>query len=418
MTASDAIQRRGFHGWKVLGTCTLSQFVAMGFTMYLIGVFIDPLAAAFDATTGQIGSVSALFVVSGAVLGPILGHWSDKGMARRILLLGASAMTLGFALLSQITDLLPGALICLFLLAPGVAMLGVIPTTVMVVHWFKKRRGLAIGITAAGISSGGFVMPPVAALLLEQIGWRGSFMALAGMIGLILLPAIWRWAIETPAEIGQYPDGATAPPEADEDEEKHGSTNIKAMLKRRDFWAISLSVGALSFCGILIITYLTPYAKESGMTLQVAAMVLSLYSISGVAGKFACGWLCDHLPVRLLLSATLIVAAVGWLPILFFDHLAAFLVSSASVGFAMGALMPVWSTLVAQNFGADNFGKVRGIMSLLLVTATVIPGPLGGYLYDSSGTHMTAFAALWWILPLGVLASLFVAAPKTAAAQA
>ena len=35
------------------------------------------------------------------------------------------------------------------------------PTAVVIVHWFKKHRGLAMGIVAVGSSVGGVVLPVV-----------------------------------------------------------------------------------------------------------------------------------------------------------------------------------------------------------------------------------------------------------------
>lgn len=414
MPSSPNSSHRLFHGWFILGLCTFCQFVAMGFTIYLIGVFIDPLAEAFDTTPGQIGIAAGIFTASGALLSPLLGYFADKGKTRLIMLLGTCLLSAGFLLLSQCRELYQAALICLLMLAPGTAMIGTIPTTVMVAQWFEKRRGLAIGITAAGISTGGFVMPMVAAELLANFSWDTSIFILGCLIGGILLPSVYWIAVVKPADIGQNPDGAAEAPanETAEQAAAVDSMNVKAFLGNANFWLISCAVGIMSFCGILIITYLTPYAKETGMTLQNGALMLSIYSISGVAGKFTTGWLCDKLPPRRMLAGTLLMAACGWLPIIFSSSTAAFMVTACSVGFAMGGLIPVWSTLIAEIYGMQNFGRVRGLMSLVTVVFTVIPGPLGGYLRDTSGTYLLAFEALWWLLPVGVIAALLVGRNK------
>ena len=147
------------------------------------------------------------------------------------------------------------------------------------------------------------------------------------------------------------------------------------------------------------------------MTLQNSAFLLSLYAVSGIAGKFTTGWLSDKFPPRRIMTATIIMAAFGWLPIVFAADTLSFAITASAVGFAMGGLIPVWATLVALNFGLHNFGRVRGIMALVLVGFTMVPGPLGGYLYDTTGSYATAFGILWWCLPLGVAMSLFIVAP-------
>ena len=411
MVSTATKTRTGFHGWKVLGLCTFAQFVAMGFTLYLLGVFIEPLATTFMATQGQIGSASAVFAVSGALMSPLLGYFADKDHTRRLLLLGAVFMSVGFILLSQAQSLLQASLCCMLLLAPGAALLGTIPTTVMVAHWFTRRRGLAIGVTAAGISMGGLFMPPIAAVLLEDFGPRLSLLILGGLIAGILLPTVWWLAVVKPADIGQYPDGN--PDNAGVMDQAEGQPLIlKALFARRDFWTIAISAGVMSFAGILILTYLAPFAQASGMSLQQSALMVSLYSFSGIAGKFTTGWLSDNFAPRRILTLTLVVSMIGWLPMLNIEGMLAFAITACSVGFAMGGLIPVWSSLIALNFGLNNFGRVRGIMSVALIVFTIIPGPLAGYLYDTTGSYVSSFSILWWALPVGVFASLFV--PKAA----
>ncbi len=397
-----------FYGWRVLSICTFSQFVAMGCTMYLLGLFIEPLSQAWSATPGQIGSASAMFAVGGALLGPVLGHLADKGWTKRIMLVGATTISLGFIALSLAQSLWQAALICVFLLAPGIAMLGAIPTTVMVAQWFSKRRGLAIGITAAGISLGGFIMPMIAAQLLARLEWDATLLTIGCGIALLLIPGVALFAINRPSDVGQFPDGIAVPDETLSATAPAGSISTSALLADRNFWLVALCIGFLSFLGLLCVTYIAPYARESGLSLQNAALMISLYSICGISGKFALGWLCDHLQPRRMLSVTMALAAIGWFPLLVSNSVPTFLIAAGMVGFAMGGMIPAWAALIAQLFGLENFGRVRGIMSLALVVFTFLPGPLGGYLRDTTGTYATAFNWLWFMLPAGVVLSLFV----------
>ncbi|MYM63367.1 MFS transporter [Pseudomaricurvus sp. HS19] len=405
-----------FYGWRVLAVCTFCQFVAIGCTMYLLGLFIEPLSLAWSATPGQIGSASAMFAVGGALLGPLLGHLADKGWTKRIMLAGSVVISLGFIALSLAQSLWQAALICVFLLAPGTAMLGAIPTTVMVAQWFSKRRGLAIGITAAGISIGGFIMPMIAAQLLAHLEWSAALRIIGCGIALLLIPGIALFAVNRPADVNQYPDGIATAEEQSPNDAASGTISTGTLLTDRNFWLVALCIGFLSFLGLLCVTYIAPYARESGLSLQNAALMISLYSICGISGKFALGWLCDHLQPRRMLSVTMALAAIGWFPLLLSNSVPAFLIAAAMVGFAMGGMIPAWAALIAQLFGLENFGRVRGIMSLALVAFTFLPGPLGGYLRDSTGTYATAFTWLWFMLPAGVVLSLFVGQAATVSA--
>ncbi|XP_053403426.1 uncharacterized protein LOC128558415 isoform X2 [Mercenaria mercenaria] len=52
---------------------------------------------------------------------------------------------------------------------------------VATVKYFKKRRALAVGITFCGGGIGTFVFLPVAQLIIDTFGWRGSMFILAGV---------------------------------------------------------------------------------------------------------------------------------------------------------------------------------------------------------------------------------------------
>ena len=402
-----------FHGWKILALATFSQFVSVGFTVYLIGLYIAPLAAAFDATPGQLGWASSIFMVTASGIGPVLGYWVDRGKVRLLLTLGALSLALGFVALSLAQNLWHAALACVLLIAPGSAMLGVVTAGAMLVQWFERRRGLAMGIAAAGISAGGFSMPPIAAWLFATYDWRVGSLILAGVVALTLLPAAWLIAVSKPSDKGQYPDGDDSPP-LSSTHRAQPSQGFGQLLARMDFWWIALTIGAINFSSIMIITYLVPFALERGIDTQASAFMLSVYAGCAFIGKFLAGWLADKIAPRRLLTCIAAAMAAGILPMLLLDGLVFFPLSAGIVGFALGGLMPVWASLIAGNFGPQAFGRVKGAMSMVLTTVAVIPGPLGGYLHDAGGTYALAFDLLFWVLAGGALVSLMIPSGRVA----
>src|SRR5260370_4150881 len=47
--------------------------------------------------------------------------------------------------------------------------------------WVDQRCGLALGIAMSGVGLGGFVIPQLANVLIERVGWRGAYVYLALM---------------------------------------------------------------------------------------------------------------------------------------------------------------------------------------------------------------------------------------------
>jgi MFS family permease len=60
-----------------------------------------------------------------------------------------------------------------------------VPAVGAVQRWFVRRRGFASGLAVSGIGVGTLVMPPLATLLIETLGWRGAYLAL-GAIAAVL----------------------------------------------------------------------------------------------------------------------------------------------------------------------------------------------------------------------------------------
>lgn len=86
----------------------------------------------------------------------------------------------------------------------GLAMAGVgpVPTTAVISNWFKKRRGMAIGIMSAGIGAGGLVLAPLlGGYLIPNFGWRMAYLALALFLAALIPLALLVIKTE-PSEVG------------------------------------------------------------------------------------------------------------------------------------------------------------------------------------------------------------------------
>lgn len=393
-----------FHGWRIVAFCGVSQFMAMGFSIYLLSLYIEPMAQTFNVSPGLIGSGMGLFYLAISLAGPLVGSWVDRGHMRKVIMIGAVLFALSFVAMAFASSILQVALACLLLLAPGVCMVGVLPCAAMLVNWFEKRQAFALGIAALGISCGGFFAPPLAAYLITQLGWQQSMLVFAAIIAAVLLPLSWALVAGKPADLNQHPDGVVP------DVKAAGSTmapqgSMKELMTQKTFWNLTLAVGFLSLCSILLITYIVPMARERGVSMEWSALLVSAYAGSSLVGKFLLGWLGDKFEKRSVFILIQLLAIAGWLPMLLWDDIIALMVSVIFVGLAVGGLTPMWSSLIAFYFGASAFGRVKGAMTLAMLVCTVVPGPLGGLIYSYYDSYIASFWLLGLALPLALLCS-------------
>jgi MFS family permease len=180
------------------------------------------------------------------------------------------------------------------------------------------------------------------------------------------------------------------------------------MLTQKSFWLLTGCVGFLSLCSIMMVTFLVPFAQASGVSAQISALLISLYAGSAVVGKLALGWLGDKLSKRKIMIGIQVIATVGWLFMISIDSTTALMASAALVGFSVGGMTPLWAALIALHFGPAAFGRVKGVMTLAMLVFLVLPGPLGGYLYDLYGSYEAGFSIVWWLLPMGLLCAVLL----------
>ena len=57
-------------------------------------------------------------------------------------------------------------------------------------RYFVRWRSLSLGLIAMGPGGGLFIMSPIVQALFERFGWRGTFLAMAGIISLACVMAL------------------------------------------------------------------------------------------------------------------------------------------------------------------------------------------------------------------------------------
>ena len=89
-----------------------------------------------------------------------------------------------------------------------------IPAVSTVAHWFIHKRGIALGITQAGIGVVILLMMPFVQSLINKFGWCSSYVILAGIILILCLP-VSRLISLNPSDKGLYPDGVPVSAESE-----------------------------------------------------------------------------------------------------------------------------------------------------------------------------------------------------------
>lgn len=189
---------------RVLVACALG--LAFGYSaigLVSFGVFVGPLSEEFGWGRGDMSLGLTLMSIVIVILSPVAGGLIDRFGVRRVLLPSIAGFGLALTLLSQLN----GSLYQYYGLYILLAVAGVCTTPAsysrVIVAWFDRHRGLALGGTLAGIGAGTALIPLLVANINTSLGWRYSFISIAAIVLLVSLPVVWMWIAEPARQIGQ-----------------------------------------------------------------------------------------------------------------------------------------------------------------------------------------------------------------------
>lgn len=375
-----ANQRR----WYALALLFFAQMMAIGSISYGFSVLLKPLSADFRLSRATVNWGLMTVLVGMAVFAPVVGRALDRLPGRWIVVVGAVLFAAGWIAIAGSTGVTGALLAAFFLLAPGGTALGPVVASTLVSRWFEERRGLALGISAVAMSTGGVVAVPILAMLIEGTGWRNA-VTIYGLAGaaIVLLLAL-----------RVLPANAPVPPAIARATNRAGAATVAPETQpwgQRDFWLIAGAVGLVMGSNGALLSCLVAYATDRGMSLAQGTSLVSLVSGGAVIGKLVLGMLSDRHDARWLY-----LAVVG-LNVLLLGTLLAqpaypvLTVIALLAGSAVGGAVPLWTVMVGRRFGLARMGRAMGLMSTAMLPLNLGALHLVGALYDASGSYATAF---------------------------
>jgi MFS family permease len=400
-TPANREQPRVFYGWFVVAAAFAVTCVGFG-CVYSFSAFLEPLQHDFGAARG---SVSVVFSLAGFLyfcLGSISGPLADRFGSRRLAIIGMILIGVGLALAS----LAPNMITVYAAYGLGIG-LGVgcsyVPAMGAVQRWFVKRRGSASGIASSGIGVGTLIIPPLAEFFIRTIGWRDTYLVLAGLA--ITVGAGMALLIENdPGVRGLGPDGAIVRRSARPISPQGAS--IKEAVRSRRFIGLYAACLACSLAAFIPFVHLAPYAIDHRIARSSAVLLVSVIGVGSTVGRFFVGSLADRLGRSLALAATyagMALALIIWLSSTSFWPLAIF---AMLFGVAYGSWVALLPAVVMDYFGGRNVSGLIGILYTSAGIGTLIGPSAAGFAFDFSHSY---------VLPItvGILANVVAAAIAT-----
>lgn len=286
------MRRRRWLLWGLLA----ATFLLVNVYRLSTAVIAESLMAALSTTGAQLGTLHAMFFLVYGVMQIPTGVLVDRVGPRLTVAAGALTMNVGAAWFAVATAYGP-ALSGRFLIGLGGSVIFV-SLLRFSANWYPPEQfGTMNGLCFAVGGVGGILATTPFALLVEAIGWRTSFLLLAG-IGLVLAVATVAFVRDSPERAGFEPvDGIPERPRLTLGEAR---TFVVAVLRDPWTWVVSVLlfvVGGinLTLFGLWGIPYVVQLYDTS---VTVASTVTLMGGLGIVVGPPVIGRLSDRTGLR------------------------------------------------------------------------------------------------------------------------
>lgn len=388
-----------FYGWWILGTVFLASLLAWGF-YYSFGVFFDDLQRTFGANRADVSLISSIFIFTLYITCFFYGWAVDRFSPRILTIFGGLFLFAGLILSSRASSLWQ-----LYVSSGFMAGLGTgatfVPYISIISRWFVKRRGLAIGLMAAGSGAGMMIIPPVSQALLVSVGWRTTFVLMG--VGCLVLFALAAYVVRRrPEEKGFLPYGVEASQDKNDSPKRQTSGSATAIapeknvsfgeaMRGKDTWLLLGMRIFLSLTIFMVNLHLVNFGSDTGLSRASAAFLMSIVGGASIFGKIGAGHLVDTTGSKkiILACAGLMAAIMFWLASPMGSQMLQ--LSAVVYGIAYGGSYALFNTVVAETFGVPQMGKIIGVVNIGSAAGSLVGPWLAGYIFDSTGNYSIAF---------------------------
>ncbi|HUK39947.1 MAG TPA: MFS transporter [Candidatus Acidoferrales bacterium] len=386
-----------YYGWIVVALSFLANLTVAGIRA-APSVLIHPLEAEFGWSRTAIASAASLNLLLLGVFAPVGGWLIDKVGPRRVILSCLATIVLGLIGTVFVQQL--WQLILLWGIILGMAT-GVTPPlgASIASRWFISRRGLAIGIMTNANAAGQVVYLPLLMAITVASGWRSALMAMAAASA-ILIPVIWLWMRDNPAEVGLAPYRSTKEETALQREGAYARgdfrpisvATISDVFGSSAFWTLS---GCFFVCGVtangLIGTHLIPHAIERGIPQVTAAMAVGIMGGASFVGTTVSGWLVDRIDPRKILAAVYALRGSSLFLLPYVSEPLGLFAFGVLYGLDWYASGPATTTIIARMFGSDRVGRIFGLVFVFHQLGGAAAAVGGGWARMHFGDYQYAF---------------------------
>ena len=402
-----------FYGWIIVGVANLGIFSSGPGQSHTFSVFLNPISKDLELSNSSIASAYGLATLIAAFLLPYMGKIIDKYGPRTSLIiisiiLGISCIFFGAA--SNFLMLTVGFGFLRFF-GQGSLMLG---CANMVSQWFDTKRGFAMSLMALGFGISMAIHPPLSQLLIEQFGWKYAWVILGISTWIIMVPALYILAWNTPESVGLRPDGVNQSSSQQNDVEEIEGLNLSEAIKEKSFYILSAIWFGMAMLVTTLHFYQVTILTSQGITTDFAAGIFSVSAVAMVLFMPFVGKLFDNYPTKYILALGLTINSISLLFITFANNELFAIIYAIFFGINNAISMTMFGYIWPRYFGRRHLGSIQGTGQMIgVIGASLGPLPVGFAIdYIGSSLETIRYLSIYPIF-IAIVTIFFLKSPSS-----
>ena len=179
---------------------------------------------------------------------------------------------------------------------------------------------------------------------------------------------------------------------------------LSQAIRSRAFYAITLAVALGTFTYAAILPQIIPHLTDLGFSLRVASVVLSVFAVFGMIGKYVMGYAAERLTSRVALMINFVGQAVFLVSMIWAGSPWVMWISTPLFGFFNGAFGALFQLVVQDTFGVRNYGGIMGLINMTTMISFGVGPILAGASFDITGSYEFVFFTVAAMFITGALA--------------
>jgi OFA family oxalate/formate antiporter-like MFS transporter len=369
--------------WTQLIICIICM-VLIANLQYGWTLFVNPINKAHGWSLASIQFAFAVFIALETWLTPIEGWIADVIGPKFVIAFGGLMVGAGWVINANADTL---TMLYLGAVVGGTGGGAVYATCVgQAVKWFPDRRGLAVGLTAAGYGAGAVLTVIPIRYVIATYGYQSAFLWFGIFQGAIVFILAWFLRAPIAGELASAPAAKV--------QLSARSYSPWEVLSTPVFWLLYIMFIMVSASGLMATAQIAPIAKDFNVgniilfgTASTLTVALIVDGVCNGGARPLFGWISDHIGREYTMAIAFGLGAIAyWLLGTLGYAPWAFVIFAAMIFLTWGEIFSLFPSTCTDTFGA-KFATVnlsllytaKGASAFLVPVANIIKSHTGSW---------------------------------------